>query len=964
MSSNDWHGYVDTTASHDDPYTAAARAYDLNPPAPTHALPEDFERLAIDHHILVNDLLDDDEDGYDDARKLRESDTNESRPSAFACAYCGISNTECVAQCVKTGKWFCNGRSNGLPGSCLVYHLVRSRNKEVRLHASSPLGDMLLECYVTGATNVFNLGFIPCKDENVVVLATRDSAQSNPAALKELNLDISLWEPLIQDKAFLPWLVKEPDETEIAHTRQVSTKKVQALEELWKTNPMATIDDVERQQGDEELQPVASTYDDAILYQNVFGPILRLEAEYDKAQRESQTKDDIAVRWDTGLNGRKIAFFRFGANEEIVSVALGDSLRLRLRYQTANGMEDWEGSGVVIKFTAQEEVGLEMYRSSVPSEYTNGYSVDFLWKGTSYERAQLALLSFASDETSCSGYIYHKLLGHQVDDHTLSVELPTKLNAPGLPTLNESQQDAVRKVLQRPLSLVQGPPGTGKTVTSATIVYHLAKRGNGQVIVCAPSNVAVDHLAEKIEKTGLKVVRISSRSREHLISSVEHLTLHYQVANVGGATHKIYQKLQQLKNEQGELSAGDEKQYRNALKKLEREVLENADVICTTAVGAGDPRLANFRFRMVLIDESTQATEPECLIPIVMGAKQVVMVGDHQQLGPVVTCKQAYAAGLGQSLFERLISLGNKPIQLQIQYRMHPSLAEFPSNKFYEGVLLNGVSAPDRTLSRVDFPWPVPSKPMMFWSQTGQEEMSASGTSFLNRAEAVAVEKCVTRLLNSGVSPDQIGVVTPYEGQRAYVVQHMTRVGVLHPQLYKDVQVASVDSFQGKEKDFIIMTCVRSNEKSGIGFLSDPRRLNVAITRARNGLIIVGNPKVLNRQSLFHELLTHFRMNNCLVDGTLDSLKECRVALPEPDFAVKDPWKRMNAKHHWRAGAEQHAMQEFPELGVAYGYGRFQNFRDIDSESEFGAAGSEFSYQPPSELDHGARPTHNKSYDF
>ena len=113
---------------------------------------------------------------------------------------------------MKTNKWFCNGRSNGLPASCLIYHLVRSRNKEVRLHESSPLGDMLLECYVTGATNVFNLGFIPCKDENVVVLATRDAAQSNPAALKELNLDISLWEPLIQAKVFLPWLVQVPEE--------------------------------------------------------------------------------------------------------------------------------------------------------------------------------------------------------------------------------------------------------------------------------------------------------------------------------------------------------------------------------------------------------------------------------------------------------------------------------------------------------------------------------------------------------------------------------------------------------------------------------------------------------------------------------------------------------------------------------------------------------------------------------
>jgi len=918
----------------------------------------ELDSLTIDHGTLVSDLLDDGED-YDE-EDLEEDDDEEGARKVrnagdeFACAYCGISNTACVALCVRTNKWFCNARTNGLPASCLIYHLVRSRNKEVRLHEASPLGDMILECYVTGATNVFTLGFIPCKDENVVVLVNRDAALSNPAALKELNLDLSLWEPLIQDKVFLPWLLNVPEEGEVLRARRVTASKASQLEDLWKTNPNATLDDVERDAGSDEVHAVALRYGDAYLYQNVFGPLIKIEADYDKLQRESQTKDDVTVRWDVGLNKRRMAYFCFSAEEHAVAVTLGNDLQLRL----SNGSVQWEGRGVVVKFTAQEEIGLEMYHSDVPVEYTSGYSVDFLWQGTSYERAQQALKSLAVDETSCSGYLYHKLLGHDVEDQEIQVDLPKKLAAPGLPELNQSQLQAVRQVLKRPLSLVQGPPGTGKTVTSATIVYHLAKRGNGQVIVCAPSNVAVDHLAEKIEKTGLRVVRVSSKSREHLVSSVEHLTLHYQVANIGGPTHKAFQKLQQLKNELGELSAGDEKKYRAAQRKLEREILENADVICTTAVGAGDPRLANFRFRMVLIDEATQAIEPECLIPIVMGAKQVVLVGDHFQLGPVVTSAKARTAGLAQSLFERLIHLGVQPIRLQIQYRMHPCLSEFPSNMFYEGTLQNGVSENERTLSHVEFPWPVPTRPMMFWSQTGQEEMSASGTSFLNRAEASAVEKTVTHLLNSGVSPDQIGVVTPYEGQRAYVTQHMTRVGVLHPQLYKEIEVASVDSFQGREKDFIILTCVRSNEKSGIGFLSDPRRLNVAITRARSGLIVVGNPKVLNKQTLFHEMLTHFKQNGCLVEGPLDSLKECMVALPEPELALKDPWQRLRGdkgnKRRAFGDRAPHPPPEFPELGAPqYGrWGKYYNDTDLQSESDFSyvQSESEYSYQP-SEID-------------
>lgn len=319
--------------------------------------------------------------------------------------------------------------------------------------------------------------------------------------------------------------------------------------------------------------------------------------------------------------------------------------------------------------------------------------------------------------------------------------------------------------------------------------------------------------------------------------------------------------------------------------------------MCVTAVGAGDRRLEKYRFRQVLFDESTQATEPETLIPIIMGAKQVVMVGDHCQLGPVVTCRSASRAGLSQSLFERLIFMGVQPIRLQVQYRMHPCLSEFPSNAFYEGTLQNGVTEAERADSEDVFPWPCPSKPMLFWAQMGVEEMSASGYSYLNRGEAYAVEKIVTHLLQNGIAPEEIGVVTPYEGQRAYVVNYLTRTGVLHPSIYQEVEVASVDAFQGREKQYIIVTCVRSNDRQGIGFLNDPRRLNVALTRAKLGLMIVGNPKVLAKQPLFRDMLQHFRDNKCLVEGNnINQLNECMVALPQSRWKAKAGLARFVAK--------------------------------------------------------------------
>ena len=270
--------------------------------------------------------------------------------------------------------------------------------------------------------------------------------------------------------------------------------------------------------------------------------------------------------------------------------------------------------------------------------------------------------------------------------------------------------------------------------------------------------------------------------------------------------------------------------------------------MCCTCVGAGDPRVSQFRFKTVLIDESTQSAEPECLIPIVLGAKQVILVGDHQQLGPVVMNKKAAKAGLSQSLFERLVLLGIRPIRLQVQYRMHPCLSEFPSNFFYEGSLQNGITTAERIRKNIDFPWPVPETPMFFYTTLGQEEMAASGTSYLNRAEAANCEKIVTRLFKAGVKPDQVGVITPYEGQRAYIVTFMNTSGSLRKDLYKEVEVASVDAFQGREKDYIILSCVRSK---GIGFLNDPRRLNVALTRAKYGIIILGNPRILQEVLLF-----------------------------------------------------------------------------------------------------------------
>lgn len=806
-----------------------------------------------------------------------------------ACAYCGIHNPSCVVKCNPCNKWFCSSKGQA-SGAHIINHLVRAKHKEVTLHAESPLGDTILECYNCGCRNVFLLGFIAAKADSIVVLLCRSPCLNN----KDLGWDLSQWLPLIEDRCFLPWLVKAPLESEMLRARQMTSSQTNKLEEMWKTNPDAKFGDAEVLGVDEEPDEVLLQYDDAFHYQNIFGPLVKLGADYDKKMTEDQVQDNVSLRWEQGLNKKWQVFFSFNKISDAgLHINPGDELQLK--YGGDGGNKPWTSTGHVLKIGLDDELCLELVSAAgAPFNQTYGFQVATVWKSVSFDRMQQALKAFAIDEFSVTGYIYHCLLGHDAEPPPTKVKLPSKISAPGLPELNHSQAAAVRAVLAQPLSLIQGPPGTGKTVTSATIVYHLAQQEHGQVLVVAPSNVAVDQLTEKIHRTDLKVVRLTAKSRESVSGNIDFLTLHHLVRQLASNQKNELYKLQLLKDVQGELSLKDERRYKSLKRAAEKAILQNADVICTTCTGCGDPRLKDFRFRQVLIDEATQATEPECMIALVRGAKQVVLVGDHQQLGPVVACKKAANAGMARSLFERLILLGIRPVRLEVQYRMHPALSEFPSNMFYEGSLQNGVTATDRFRRDIQFAWPSPS-PHFFYSSTGQEEFSASGTSYLNRTEAQMVEKIVTALMTAGAQPEEIGVITPYQGQRTYLVQYMQRCGTLKKSLYEQLEVASVDAFQGREKSFIILSCVRSSATSGIGFLNDPRRLNVALTRAKYGVIVVGNPKVLSRSPLWSNLLLHYRDQNCLVEGPLTNLKQCMIKFENPrSYQARSPYVPVN----------------------------------------------------------------------
>ena len=249
--------------------------------------------------------------------------------------------------------------------------------------------------------------------------------------------------------------------------REITQSQIHKLEDMWKTEPEARFADLDRPDivDEAELAPTLLHYEDGFHYQNVLAPLVKMEADYDRQIKESLTEDSITVRWEKSLAGKNLASFSFGGrySAEMSRIVIGDELRLKLGEgaKYLHG-KTWEGVGYVKNIT-DGEVELELRQADVPDHIHEDFMVEYIWKSTSFDRMQNALKTFAIDDTSVTGYIYHKLLGHPVEEQRIaSARVPRsddEFAVPGLPPLNESQMEAVGAVLQRPLSLIQGPPG-------------------------------------------------------------------------------------------------------------------------------------------------------------------------------------------------------------------------------------------------------------------------------------------------------------------------------------------------------------------------------------------------------------------------------------------------------------------------------------------------------------------------
>eukprot|EP00963_Diacronema_lutheri_P011733 scaffold1440_cov332-Pavlova_lutheri.AAC.33 len=420
--------------------------------------------------------------------------------------------------------------------------------------------------------------------------------------------------------------------------------------------------------------------------------------------------------------------------------------------------------------------------------------------------------------------------------------------------LNHSQKSAVQAALNASMTLWQGPPGTGKTRTLLGFIEVVCGlQTAGPVLASSGTNAAVDNIVEGLLARGIDVLRMGQPAK--IRASVRQASLEARIAQTNAgreamklrneAEFNIFKAMRTSQEESVNLEA-QARDLNARAQSLEqaaaKEVLETVQVVAATCAGAGESRLMHHNFKIVVLDEATQATEPQTLIPLTKGAECVVMAGDPRQLPPTVTSQAALEAGLGETLFEKIQRIGLEPHLLDTQYRMHSSIQAFPSMQFYGGQLKSGILDADRPPPR-GFPWPNKSMPVCFVNcSLGEEKHAEGGTSYQNVQEAKLVVTILNQMIQEGVSREPRGaaILTPYAGQ-----VRLLKAVASSMEEFSAVEISSIDGYQGRETEVVLFSAVRSNKRNAVGFLADARRLNVAITRAKRGLVVVGNKATL-----------------------------------------------------------------------------------------------------------------------
>lgn len=610
--------------------------------------------------------------------------------------------------------------------------------------------------------------------------------------------------------------------------------------------------------------------------------LLKIEREEDRQSYLQLTQSSsLTTRRENGLTWYPIAI-------RDTELGRGDYLTVELERTTHQDLPHQFRSGVsallfsnhnpkqdniegTISFVGGNRMKIALRTDDLPEWSRDGkLGVDLLFDDNSYDEMQNALKQAeALYEKNAEGRIIRILTSETPATYR------NDLSPVSIPSLNASQQAAVNKILvANEVAVVHGPPGTGKTTTLVQAIKAIIQQERQQVLVVAPSNTAVDLLSEKLSDQGLNVLRVGNPARvsERLLSltldskMAEHSNmkdirrLKKQASEFRDMAHKYKRNFGKAERDQRK-ALFDE--ARNIMKQVENteqyiidDLLNKAQVITATLVGANNYLVRQLKYKTVVIDEAGQALEPACWIPI-LKAQKVVLAGDHFQLPPTIKSIEAAQKGLSTTLLEKCVALHPEAVTLlEEQYRMHEMIMGYSSAVFYENRLKAHASVAQHLLFAND-------TPISFVDTAGCGfDEKAEGTSITNPEEASFLFKHLRQLvteLSAHYQPDNfpsIAIISPYR-QQVQILQELLPHSMAL-QLYRHkIAVNTIDSFQGQERDIVYISMARSNTEGKIGFLSDIRRMNVAMTRARKKLIIIGDSGTLSQLPFYEDFIAY-----------------------------------------------------------------------------------------------------------
>lgn len=535
-----------------------------------------------------------------------------------------------------------------------------------------------------------------------------------------------------------------------------------------------------------------------------------------------------------------------------------------------NNEEESESVNAVVNYVREHEMMITLNSNEFPEWITDGkLGVQLLFDENSYQEMDKTLRYLKETDEERINYLLQVLLGN----------VPATFSEQGRvekDELNDSQNEALNRVLQaNDLAIVHGPPGTGKTTTLVQSILEVLK-AESQILVCAPSNAAVDLLVEKLSEKDVDVLRIGHPAR--VTERILNTTLDARIAR-----HESFKDLKFIRRQEEDYRklarkykrnfGPAERQQRNLLfaeaKKLREEgdhlafyisndILTKAQVIASTLVGANNQVLRGLKFKTVFIDEAAQALEPASWIPI-LKAERVIFAGDHHQLPPTIKSYEAAKQGLEITLFEKAIEHNSADVMLREQYRMNFVIMDFSSRYFYHNQLIANEKVANWKMFPEDLPLEfIDTAGCGFFEQVDTETLSS-----FNPEESQLVIKHLSLYLadleyNNSLDPVQdLGIISPYKAQTTLLQETIFSDSRFTDSIKEKMSINTVDSFQGQERDIIYISLVRSNENGEIGFLSDIRRMNVAMTRARKKLVIFGDSATIGQHPFYNALLDY-----------------------------------------------------------------------------------------------------------